>query len=118
MGSPNGKFTEKSVTEWFSALEFDQQRSFLSTLAEAHDKIRELKRSSLMHQLSQLDGEGARKPGRPAGKARLVKKRKGAKAAVKYRDPKTGDTWSGRGRMASWLAAKVEAGQKAEKYLV
>ena len=30
---------------------------------------------------------------------------------MKYRDPKTGATWSGRGRMARWLAEKVSAGE-------
>ena len=34
---------------------------------------------------------------------------------VKYRDPKSGDTWSGRGRMARWLAEKVKAGEKADE---
>ena len=117
MAGLNGRLSERAVTEWFSALDFDQQRSFLSALAVTHEKIREAKRDSLMQQLSALDGEAPRKRGRPAGKARLVKKRKG-KVAAKYRDPKTGDTWSGRGRMASWLAAKVEGGEKADKYLV
>jgi DNA-binding protein H-NS len=36
----------------------------------------------------------------------------------KYRDPVTGDTWSGRGRMASWLKAKQDAGEDIEKYRV
>ncbi len=36
----------------------------------------------------------------------------------KYRDPETGDTWSGRGRMASWLKRKIDAGEDREKYLV
>ena len=36
----------------------------------------------------------------------------------KYRDPVTGDTWSGRGRMASWLKAKQDAGGDIEKYRV
>ena len=39
------------------------------------------------------------------------------KVKVKYRDPKTGDTWSGRGRMARWLADRVKAGEKQDKYL-
>src|ERR1700733_9485395 len=39
-------------------------------------------------------------------------------ATVKYRDPATGQTWSGRGRMANWLAAKVQAGEPAEQFLV
>ena len=37
---------------------------------------------------------------------------------AKYRDPKTNETWSGRGRMASWLKGKQDAGEKIEKYLV
>lgn len=37
---------------------------------------------------------------------------------AKYRDPLTGDTWSGRGRMASWLKRKQDAGEDIERYLV
>lgn len=39
-------------------------------------------------------------------------------AAVKYRDPETGQTWTGRGRMATWLASKIAAGEMADRYLV
>jgi DNA-binding protein H-NS len=39
-------------------------------------------------------------------------------ATVKYRDPRTNETWSGRGRMANWLKRKQEAGEDIEKYLV
>ena len=53
--------------------------------------------------LSVEDIEGKRRRGRPAGSA-------SGKAAVakeplppKYRDPKTGKTWSGRGRTPAWL---------------
>ena len=36
------------------------------------------------------------------------KARKGAHATVaaKYRDPETGETWSGRGRAPNWIAGK------------
>jgi DNA-binding protein H-NS len=37
---------------------------------------------------------------------------------VKYRDPKTGETWSGRGRMANWLKTKQDAGEDIDDYLV
>ena len=37
---------------------------------------------------------------------------------AKYRDPATGATWSGRGRMASWLKKKQDAGEDIEKYRV
>ena len=37
---------------------------------------------------------------------------------AKYRDPKTNETWSGRGRMANWLKRKQEAGEDIDDYLV
>jgi len=37
---------------------------------------------------------------------------------VKYRDPATGDTWSGRGRMSTWVKRKLDAGENIEKYRV
>jgi DNA-binding protein H-NS len=42
----------------------------------------------------------------------------GYQVKVKYRDPATGDTWSGRGRMATWLKRKQDAGEDIEKYRV
>jgi DNA-binding protein H-NS len=36
----------------------------------------------------------------------------------KYRDPATGETWSGRGLMASWLKRKQDAGEDIDDYLV
>jgi hypothetical protein len=37
---------------------------------------------------------------------------------VKYRDPVTKETWTGRGRMATWLKRKQDAGEDINKYLV
>jgi DNA-binding protein H-NS len=36
----------------------------------------------------------------------------------KYRDPVTGETWSGRGRMATWLKRKQDAGESIDQYLI
>jgi H-NS histone family len=41
-----------------------------------------------------------------------------AEVKVKYRDPVTNETWSGRGRMANWLKRKQDAGEDIEEYLV
>ena len=54
---------------------------------------------------------GSASANRPPGKTRQP--RKGAPAApspVKYRNPDTGETWSGRGRMPKWLALAERAG--------
>jgi hypothetical protein len=42
----------------------------------------------------------------------------GHEVKAKFRDPATGDTWTGRGRMASWLKRKQDAGEDIEKYRV
>ena len=41
-----------------------------------------------------------------------------AGVGAKYRDPATGETWSGRGRMSSWLKRKQDAGEDIEAYRV
>ena len=41
-----------------------------------------------------------------------------SEAAPKYRDPATGETWSGRGRMPRWLKAKQDAGENLDTYRV
>jgi DNA-binding protein H-NS len=42
----------------------------------------------------------------------------GHEVKPKFRDPATGETWSGRGRMATWLKRKQDAGEDIDKYLV
>lgn len=43
---------------------------------------------------------------------------KGQKVKAKYRHPKTGETYAGRGAMAGWLKAELKAGKKLEDFLV
>jgi DNA-binding protein H-NS len=111
MAPPNGKLSEKQVFAWFSELGFDKQRALLNSLSVTHNSAKQVKITALRRQLAELEGSRASAGGKRAGK------RSQTRAAVKYRDPKTGDTWSGRGRMARWLADKVEQGEKADKYL-
>lgn len=44
--------------------------------------------------------------------------RPGIVAKVKYRDPNSGKTWSGRGKMAVWLREHLERGEALEHFLV
>ena len=125
MARTSGKLSEKKVSAWFSAMNFDQQRAILAGLAEVHGKTRDAKIHALRRELADLEGGVSaivrRKPNRrkPNGMAKSARRgsRKGAVKA-KFRDPKSGETWSGRGRMARWLAERVKAGEKADKYLV
>jgi DNA-binding protein H-NS len=43
---------------------------------------------------------------------------KGSKVAAKYRNPLTGDSWSGRGLQPRWLKAALAAGRKVEEFEV
>lgn len=45
--------------------------------------------------------------------AKAKKQRKGFVVPPKYMDPKTGQTWSGRGRAPSWIA-----GKNFDRYLI
>jgi DNA-binding protein H-NS len=78
----------------------------LLALRDDIDKQLETRRSELQAQLAQIGG---------LGKANPVK---GSKVAAKYRHPKTGETWSGRGGVAGWLAAEIKAGKKRDDFLI
>ncbi len=41
-----------------------------------------------------------------------------SKAAPKYRCPKTGQTWSGRGRKSNWIVAYEEEGHDIEEFAI
>jgi DNA-binding protein H-NS len=74
------------------------------------DKLLQSKRTELQAQLAQIGGDGAG--------IRKVGSVKGMKVAPKYRHPKTGETWSGRGGTAGWLAREIKAGKKREDFLI
>ena len=115
MAKPIEKLTDKAVAEWFSGLQFARQLAVLGSLQEINSGVRRERIEALRRELDALEiGITDHQP-RPAAKP---KTRRNGSIAAKYRDPKTGDTWSGRGRMARWLSEKVKAGEKAEKYLI
>ena len=56
---------------------------------------------------------GARLPAAKPAKAGT-----GTKAAVKFRDAATGQTWSGRGLQPNWLKAALAAGRTLDEFRV
>ena len=94
----------------------------LDSLSAAHSRVRDDKIRSLREELTALENGSEvnfiHKDNGKASSAGKLKAKGRRKIAVKFRDAKSGETWSGRGRMAGWLAAKVKAGEKADKYLV
>ena len=110
-----GHLTAKAVGQWFSTLAFDEQVNALGALHDMHGKLRQVKIDILKRELAVLENGSGN--GHDVRKAKSAKKAKKGATKVKYRDPKSGETWSGRGRMARWLADKVKAGEKQDKYL-
>ena len=66
------------------------------------EKIREL---MAKHGLTVADIDGHAGGKQPGAKASAQAVSKGSAAAVKYRDPKSGATWSGHGRAPMWIAS-------------
>jgi DNA-binding protein H-NS len=76
------------------------------------------RRTDLEKQIARLDkvnGQFSPRRALANGKASALK---GTKVKPKYRDPKTGQTWSGRGAVASWLAAAIKQGRKLEHFTI
>jgi len=52
------------------------------------------------------------------GKAPKTSANAGRKVAPKYRNPETGETWTGRGLQPKWVQAAVAAGKKLEDFAI
>ena len=68
-------------------------------------------------EVSDLEGAG-RKAGRSPAKKSEARKGTRPPEPVKYRNADTGDTWTGRGRTPTWLAALEAQGRRREEFLV
>ncbi|NOV24717.1 H-NS histone family protein [Cupriavidus necator] len=98
--------TYKQLLAEKEALEAKLNEVRATEVAGVIDKIRDLMTE---YGLTAEDILPRRKRGRPAGSS----PRKAAAALPpKYMDPKTGKTWSGRGRAPAWL------GKRPERFLI
>jgi DNA-binding protein H-NS len=96
--------------------------TYLELKAQAETLLRQAEEARLAELQTVLDEVRARvaeyglTPEQVFGRKRAVRKDAGTKATAsiaKYRDPKTGTTWSGRGREPSWIK-----GKKRERFLI
>lgn len=100
-----------------AALEKQQaelEKQIAETLrAERTGVINQIKSLMAEHGITVADLSS--KPGRPAaGKSAAA----GRKVAAKYRDPASGQAWSGRGLQPKWLKAALAEGKKLEDFAV
>lgn len=92
-------------------------------IAEAQNQerstaIAQIKQLMAQHGLTLADlggkGGGAAAPGRKARSG----PGKGTKVPIKYRDPATGNAWSGRGLQPKWLQAALAQGRQLSDFAV
>ncbi|WP_439686560.1 DNA-binding protein H-NS [Cupriavidus oxalaticus] len=101
--------TYKQLLAEKEALEAKLNEVRATEVAGVIDKIRELMTE---YGLTAEDIMPRRKRGRPAGSAGKKAAASGSALPPKYMDPKTGKTWSGRGRAPAWL------GKRPERFLI
>lgn len=67
-----------------------------------------------------VGGRPAKAPAAPAAAPAPARKSKaaGKKVAPKYRNPATGDTWSGRGLKPKWLVAAMAGGKTLADFAI
>ena len=114
----------RSIVRSFEQLSFEEQKEALTHLQAVHELSRSARRAELEQQLAELGYGAPRKRARAKAnglakeKPKRAKNGKATSVQAKYRNAKTGETWSGRGRMASWLKAKQDGGENIGKYLL
>ncbi|HWP20175.1 MAG TPA: H-NS histone family protein [Burkholderiaceae bacterium] len=77
---------------------------------ELADAIAQIKSLMAQYGLTVADLGGA-KAGKPSST-------KGSKVPPKYRNPATGETWTGRGRQPKWVEQALASGKKLEDLAV
>lgn len=98
-----------------------QQAEIAKAIADAQqlarkDVMQQIKTLMAEHGLTAADlSESTRKPRGSLADAPGPSR---AKVAAKFRDPDSGQTWSGRGLMPKWLRAAVDAGRAKESFAV
>lgn len=95
------------------------QQKLASMSIDALLKLRDDVASALTNKAKALKDELLRIMPNGADEAKQSRARRPyKKSAVKYRDPKTGETWAGRGATATWIVAHEKAGRNREQFLV
>ena len=81
--------------------------------AERGSVIAQIKALMAQHGLSVADLTS-----RAPSSGRASSGRSGVKIAAKYRDPATGNTWTGRGLKPNWLKAALSSGKTLADFVV
>jgi DNA-binding protein H-NS len=96
-------------------MSFKELQEYELKVKKAKASVQERSRSELRQKLESIAADAGFKIGDLfAGRGG-----KGRKVAAKYANPDNpSETWTGRGRKPRWLAARLKAGDKQEKFLL
>lgn len=98
-------------------LQADLEKQITETLRnERAGVISQIKSLMADHGITAADLTSS-KPGRPP-KIGIAEPGTTRKVAAKYREPNTGETWSGRGLKPKWLTAAIEGGRSLADFAV
>ncbi|WP_050451742.1 H-NS histone family protein [Candidatus Burkholderia verschuerenii] len=100
----------RSYTEIQSQIEALQEEAKVAREAEIAEVLEDVRRKVAAYGLTPQDVFGRKRAAKGTKAAVPVK----PASAVKYRDPKTGATWSGKGRAPGWIAKA----RNRDKFLV
>lgn len=99
----------KSPMKTYQALkaQIDKLEKQAQTLrkAEISKVVAQLKQTIAEYELSARDLGFDSAPGKKAARGKPARSLRASRGAPKYRNPKTGDTWTGRGRPPAWIAS-------------
>jgi DNA-binding protein H-NS len=114
--------TKAQLRSWFADLSFNEQKSVLKDLSDAHNSAKHAQIEALRSELALLESEAASTKANGHGKAIALTTRKGPRAgtkvAPKYRDRKSNVTWTGRGLQPLWVREHVKKGGTLEDLLI
>lgn len=89
----------------------------IDVLTKQAEEVRKVEVAAAIAEIKQKMAEYAITPeelGFVSGVRRRGSQR--GQSSVKYLDPASGKTWSGRGRRPSWVAAVIERGESLDNY--
>ncbi len=96
-------------------MSFKELQEYELKVKKAKASVQERSRSELRQKLESI----AANAGFKIGDLFAGRGGKGRKVAAKYANPDNpSETWTGRGRKPRWLAARLTAGEKQEKFLL
>jgi DNA-binding protein H-NS len=124
--STRGRRQSNPISSFVNRLALEELEQLVETATARRDELRRSARAAFFHEVraraaslgvSLADLTGSRGQ-RTAEQSKGAGVRQRAKPKIKFRNPKTGETWTGMGRTARWIADLEAKGHRREEYAV